>query len=369
MKRRFVGIISSLLMLVPLSGCTAIEGRMASISIIYAATAVLSLLLLLGYCFLLHKREFWFVLLFSSVFVVNSGYFALSISKTLETALFANRVAYLGSVFLPLSMLMIIMDTCRLRRQKWLSILLLSVGVLVFLVAASPGYLDIYYEQVSLEIKSGVALLVKEYGPWHTLYLFYLLAYFSAMLGTITYASVKQRIASNKHAIILLVAVFVNIGVWLLEQLVKMDFEFLAISYIISELFLISLYLMLQECGFLSEPVKAQTAKEDLSLSTEAQSPVSCSDDNALTRKEAPMISAQRERFEAQVKKLTPTERKIFDFYLSEKTTKEIMQALQITQNTLKYHNKNIYGKFGVSSRKQLLAITAELEQSNKTGS
>ena len=45
------------------------------------------------------------MLLFSSVLVVNLGYLLLSVSGSLEMALHANRVAYLGSVFLPLSFL------------------------------------------------------------------------------------------------------------------------------------------------------------------------------------------------------------------------------------------------------------------------
>ena len=37
------------------------------------------------------------------------------------------------------------------------------------------------------------------------------------------------------------------------------------------------------------------------------------------------------------------------------KNAKEILTILSITENTLKFHNKNIYNKLGVSSRKQLL--------------
>lgn len=40
-------------------------------------------------------------LVFTSIFVVNTGYFILSISKSLEMALWANRIAYLGSAMLP----------------------------------------------------------------------------------------------------------------------------------------------------------------------------------------------------------------------------------------------------------------------------
>ncbi len=56
---------------------------------------------------------------------------------------------------------------------------------------------------------------------------------------------------------------------------------------------------------------------------------------------------------------LTPKEREIFDYYLAGKKAKEIMELAVINQNTLKYHNKNIYSKLGVTSRKQLLEYAA----------
>ena len=56
---------------------------------------------------------------------------------------------------------------------------------------------------------------------------------------------------------------------------------------------------------------------------------------------------------------LTAKEREIFDLYLEGKSVKEIMEIANINQNTLKYHNKNIYSKLGVTSRKQLLEFAA----------
>lgn len=52
---------------------------------------------------------------------------------------------------------------------------------------------------------------------------------------------------------------------------------------------------------------------------------------------------------------LTPKEHEIFDLYLDGKTGKEIQEFLSINQNTMKYHNRNIYDKLGVRSRKELL--------------
>ena len=54
---------------------------------------------------------------------------------------------------------------------------------------------------------------------------------------------------------------------------------------------------------------------------------------------------------------LTVTECSIFEAYLERKTTKEVMEELDIKENTLKYHNKNIYQKLGVRSRNELLEV------------
>lgn len=345
MKKTFAGITAILLIL--LSGCSAIGDKTASMSIVYGITAVLSLLLLIGYCCFIKKKEVWFLLLFASVFVVNAGYFTLSVSKTLEEALLANRISYLGSVFLPFSMMMIILNFSGLKYKRFLPSVLLAISIGVFLIAASPGYLDIYYKSVTLESIGGVSVLNKEYGAWHCIYLYYLLFYFAFIIGIILHSTLKKKLASGVQAAILLIAVFVNFCVWMLEQLVRIDFEFLSVSYIISELFLLSLYLMIQD-----EEVKKLPQ-------TEENTAVEKTDDAILSESYIEQCKYLKEH----VSELTATEHAIYDFYLAGKSTKDIMKELNITENTLKFHNKNIYSKLGVSSRKQILEYVKALRE------
>lgn len=312
-------------------------------SIVYGVTSFLSLIMLIGYFSLIKKKEAWFFVLFTSVFIVNIGYLMLSVSKTLEMALMSNRIAYLGSVFLPLSMIMIIMRVSGLNYKKWVPCILATISAIVFFVAASPGYLDIYYKSVTIENIGGVSVLNKEYGPWHCLYLFYLMSYFAIMISIIVHAMARKKLDSVSHAVVLIIAVFVNICVWLLEQLVRIDFEFLSVSYIITELFLISAYLMIQHqenlISALQEKIKTSSERGKNEL-----------------KKDSPEFIAQCKFIEEQLPRLTPSERAIYDCYLAGKSTKEVLKEMNIVENTLKFHNKNLYGKLGVSSRKQLIA-------------
>lgn len=350
MKKRFWGALPLLLLIPYLTGCNSIGEKAASLSNIYGASAVLSGLLLVGCCLVLRKKRQWFILLFSSVLIVNIGYTFLSLSTCLEAALWANRVSYLGSVFLPFAMLMIILHVTNTRCKKWVSVALFALAVIMFLIAASPGILPIYYKEVSFRIVDGAGVLVKVYGPLHPLYLFYLVGYFGAMIVVILRASVKNTIDSTAHAIIIAIAVFVNIGVWLIEQLTSIDFEFLSISYIISELFLLGVHLVMNEMQRLHELVRQ---KEEALQETAGKKP----------QKAVHLSQDTIESFIHGLETLTPTERIIYNAYLDGKSSKEVMSELSIKENTLKFHNKNLYGKLGITSRKQLLSIAAQLKK------
>lgn len=351
MKKLFSGILIMLLILFMLSGCSSIGDKTTSMAIIYGATSFLSLIMFLGYFSLIKKKEVWFFILFTSVFVVNIGYLMLSVSKTLEMALWSNRIAYLGSVFLPLSMIMIIMKVSRLSYKKQVPCVLAVISFIVFLIAASPGYLDIYYKSVTLENIGGVSVLNKEYGSWHSLYLFYLLSYFIIMVSIIIHAITKKKLESVAHAVVLIVAVFVNICVWLLEQLVRIDFEFLSVSYIITELFLLSAYLMIQHQEILISTLQAKIITPPETTGNDFN-------------KDSPQFIEHCKFIVEQLPQLTPSERAIYDLYIAGKSTKEVLKEMNIVENTLKFHNKNLYGKLGVSSRKQLIAYAKAINES-----
>ena len=332
-----------------LSGCGSVGDKSTSISVIYGVVAALSFVLLVGYFTLIRKKTAWFILLFVMITVVNCGYFGLSVSVNLDQALWFNRVAYLGSVFLPVAMFMTIVNICGFRYRKWFPVAVIALSLGIFLITASPGILDIYYKSVEFGRVNGASVLIKEYGPWHSVYLFYLVGYFMAMLASIIAAVVKKKLATPAHAGIILAVVFINFGVWLLEQLADINFELLSIAYILSEMFLIALYMILQDIRLL--------------VPQDEVAPAPASADNSCVGTD-PDISAEKCRyFKEQLVKLTPTEHTVYNYYVGGKGTKEIMLLMDIKENTLKYHNKNIYGKLGVSSRKQLLAIAAALNE------
>lgn len=222
-------------------------------SLAYGIIALISLCMI-GLCVAADKkRDVWLLLVFVSVSLCNLGYFMISVSPNLGSALNSNRIAYLGSVFLPFFILMMVLRFCGMKRPKPLMITLVTIGIVMLGITTSPGILPIYYSTVDIEIVDGVTKLVREYGPLHTLHYVYLIGYMFSMVGVAVCAIAKKKIKSHLHTILLLCTVFCNILIWLVEQFLPRGFEWLSVSYILTECLILAIYRSMQKQGLMSK--------------------------------------------------------------------------------------------------------------------
>ena len=309
----------------------------------YAITLALALGLLIAYGLMVKNKEFWLTMLYISITVVNLGYLLISLSNTVGFALFSNDVAYLGSVFLSMCMFLTIVRLCEFKIKKAHVITCVSLGVLMFAIVASSPMIPLYYKSVDIEMIDGAAKLVKVYGVLHPFYMVYLLGYFAAMIGTIVHSVRKKKIAKPKFAGFLAAIVFSNLLMWLFEKLVNWEYEFLSVTYIISELLLLLVYWMMQDYVHRNDiPTPTVTEKQTVVVVD------SISKADKIKRLLALL---------PEDKTLTAKEIEILGELVEGKSRKDIAAAHHITENTVKTHVTHIYEKFKVSSKDALLAL------------
>ena len=358
----FVFAAAVSLMVVLLSSLTVFAASVNTVdksefnkTIAYAVTAVIAFALLVGYCALIKKKEMMFILLFTAVFIINIGYTFGSASSTLEEALLANKISYVGAVFLPLFMVIIIMDECWYARNKIFLALLMFISGGIFFLTMTPGYAPWYYESAELIFVSGGAKLVKTYGPLHKLYFIYLILYFALMIAVIVWAIIKKKHSSPKVPLALLVLVFGNILIWFIEQRVNLNFEFLSISYLVTELYLLSLYNMMylyeakspcDSCSAVCQNNIAETSKA-----------VNDDFDSGFVPNMQDIIKAW-----PAVAQLTTREVEVFKELILNKKRRDIAEDLCVSENTVKKHTTNIFTKLGVSSRAEIMNMLLKIK-------
>ena len=339
LRNLLLAVFLGTLFVVPVSAADATApagSEVGSIFVLYGVIAGISLLLLVGYCLFEKKKDRKFLLLYGAVFTVNLGYFLLSVSPTLQLALMANRLSYLGAAYSMLLMLLIIADACRVSLSRKVRILLIAVSTAAFLLAAGGGIHTLYYAQVTLTRVHGASVLSKVYGPLHILYPVYLFSYFSLMVGMVVHAFVRRKIQAASHGIFLVAAVLGNIATWLVEQLIRLEFEFLSVSYMVTEILLLVLWSMLRSYGILDgAPAGGQAPVGDGTL--------------------PPNLEELYTSFVQRAQSLSAAEKRILNFYIDGYEPADIPDLAYISIHTVKKHNRSIYQKLEIASRDELM--------------
>lgn len=315
------------------------------LSIVYGVVALLSVLLFVIYFLYDKKKTRMFLALFGCVAISNCGYFILSICSSLAVAKLANGMSYFGGAFSILVMLLVICDVCQIRRRRCLTWCLAGISVAFFALAASGDWLGLYYRSVSLEVVNGTTHLVKEYGSLHCLYSMYLASYVVMMLLCVASAAKDKRLSSPKYTMFLLVTVLLNVGVWLVEQAINEEFEFLSVSYMITEVLLLLIYNMLCDYGIIRPETGVLSVQMLTQLNTRQINP------GALP----PSMEEMFRGFAEKTQTLTSAERRILNYYIDGRDIVEIPDLAFISIHTVKKHNRSIYQKLEIASRDELM--------------
>lgn len=320
---------------------------------VYGAIFLLSLVLIPLYfkCMRNTGSEPWLLALCISVSMVNLGYTLISVSGTVSFALFANKVAYLGQVFMPLCMFIMIYKLCGFKSRKWFIGVLVGMAVLMYAIILTTGHLDWYYTGATIENISGATVLRKEYGVLHPTNLIYVVSYFLAMLSVLVLSLTKHKSASQKYAVLMLTVVFGNIGIWLVQKIIPWEFELLSIIYIMSAGAFVALRFVLSDYIPKSDLHKyTQKEQERLGIEITAMS-----------------MEAKLARVMAEVDEnvhLATREREILELILGNKRRREIAEMLCLSENTVKTYTRTLYSKLGVTCREDLYSMLLN-EQKN----
>ena len=118
-------------------------------TIYYDAIAVASLAATIVYLVLWQKRfNMQITMVFMLMPVVNLAHALMAHTTSLEAALTANRIIYLGGSYLPLIILLVICALCGIRVPRWVRCLLMAASTGIYISALSMGQGTLFYKDV-----------------------------------------------------------------------------------------------------------------------------------------------------------------------------------------------------------------------------
>ncbi len=188
------------------------------------------------------KIDTLFLLLEIAVTFNCLGRYMLSVSQTLDTAIWANRVLYVGGVFTAPLLVIVLFKICNIKLPRVIIAVMTLYSTVVLCLVMTIGYSGIYYKDVSLVVQDGYSYLEKVYGPLHVLYPTMLVLYGVFLVVFLICALRMRNKLSYRIAIGASVMGFAIMASYLVERLLDTNASVISISYLIAMLFTISYF-------------------------------------------------------------------------------------------------------------------------------
>ncbi|MBR4495429.1 MAG: HD domain-containing protein [Clostridiales bacterium] len=207
------------------------------LEVFYEATFILSLLLAGVYVYIWHKHfDVNFTMIFTLVPVACLGYYLSSVAVTLDGAIRAQQIIYIGGSFLQLFVLMSIFNLCKINVPKWVRAALFAVCAALYASVLTIGKKDFFYKNVSLDIKDGRAVIVREYGFMHTVFFIVVAALFLVGIITLLYSWFNKKDVPRQILLLLVIPdVICVLGYTVLRNIYGTDIEFVPVGYCMAQ--------------------------------------------------------------------------------------------------------------------------------------
>ena len=175
----------------------------------YIIICVLSLICCM---FFFWNKRSYYPLLYAMVYILALSahvcYVLLALAKEVREAVIINKVIYVSGCFFSLVGLMIVISVCQIKLPKIVSFLLLLFASGVYCLSFTAGYSPIFYKSIDIEQRYGITVLVKEYGPLHSLFYVMIGLFLVTTLVVLIYGWFKKPNISKRD---LAIAAFMQI--------------------------------------------------------------------------------------------------------------------------------------------------------------
>ena len=202
----------------------------------YEILFMISILFMGIYAIIWRKRySVYFTLIFILIPLAIRGYVLTESPMVLEQAITGLKLSYIGGPFLMLFMMLAIFDFCNLNSRKWLRLVLFILSILMYLPIATLEKNTLFYKDIHLEFVNNQPLIIKTYGPLHTVHYVFLIFYLAITTGAIIYSLKKKKDVSEKKLVVLLFCEAVTTILFFAGHIFHMKFELAPVSYLVSE--------------------------------------------------------------------------------------------------------------------------------------
>ena len=193
--------------------------------------------LLTGVYLLIWRRHFdvHITLVFALVPIANLAFLLQAQARSLDAALIATRISYLGGCFLQLLIMLAVFSLCSIRIPRWLMAVFTAVSSVIFLCAQTIGTGTMFYRSAEMQQAGDRFILEKEYGPLHSFFYAMVILYFIVSIGTIVYSVIRRNQVSRQVLLLLFLPDVVCMTCFFIGRQIFPEIELTPAGYVFAQ--------------------------------------------------------------------------------------------------------------------------------------
>lgn len=168
----------------------------------------------------------------------NAGQYMLAVSETVDSAVWANKIMYVGGCYLPFVIFLVVTRLCNIKVNRIFKLFLLGYATVVLGFVITIGHNELYYVSVELVQGNGYHYLVKEYGAFHVLYPIMMVFYSMMSLAFIGYAVKKRKEIPTRTVVVMSLLCAILCLTYVLERIAGSGISYLPAGYLIGSILL-----------------------------------------------------------------------------------------------------------------------------------
>lgn len=177
-------------------------------------------------------------MLFTTIAISSLGFLQTANAQTLQMALFANQITYLGASFTPLFMLICFADLCKFKINKLFALFCILCALGIFICTSTVEYVPFYYKKFWIVEKFGITILKKEYGFLHKMYYIYIICTNIFGCFIIIKSFTRQQDVSFITSSLLLLSMILSAVGFLIQKVLHLSVSIVPVSNLVSEFFI-----------------------------------------------------------------------------------------------------------------------------------
>ncbi|MCR4645095.1 MAG: HD domain-containing protein [Oscillospiraceae bacterium] len=207
------------------------------VTLFYDSVFLISIVLSLLFVRFWHKHfDVHITLVFVLVPFTCLCYPMLVRAQTLEAALVANRLSYIGACYLLLIITLSVFSLCSIELPRYVRLLMFCASTFVYLSALLADKYQLFYRSITMEIEDGVPVFHKEYSFMHTVFICMVILYFLMIISAMAYSLAKKKQVSRKNILLLFLPIMVCMFCYFGGRKITDRVELLPAGYVFAQI-------------------------------------------------------------------------------------------------------------------------------------